>query len=79
VHARVSAILYRTVEVEQAMIQRGGTVLPRRRRRLPVEGLDPDYSDTYIPTEVEYLDYAGEALRWELLGRVTPPAEVGRE
>lgn len=68
VRARVSAVLYRTTEVEQSMLRRGGEVLPRQRRHMSPEGADPNYSDTYIPTAVEYLSYDAGEPRWHLLG-----------
>jgi hypothetical protein len=74
VQARVSAVLCRTVEVEQAALRRDGRLIPRVRRRLPPEGLDPHYSDSYIPVEVEHLSYAGGGPpRWATLGRLDPP------
>jgi hypothetical protein len=66
----VTAVLCRTSEVEQAMIRRDGDTLPRVRRRLPPVGLDPLYSDTYIPTEVEYLCYSNGKSKWEILCRI---------
>jgi hypothetical protein len=73
VHARVSAALCRTIEVEQAALRRDGQIIPRQRRRLPTENLDVHYSDSYIPVEVEHLSYAeGGPPRWSLLGRLTP-------
>ena len=71
--APVSAVLCRTVEVERATLRRGGGVVRRTRVRLPTEGLDPYYSDSYIPTEVQYLDNAGGAPVWEPLVRLSPP------
>jgi hypothetical protein len=58
VSAGVSAMLFRTVEVEQAMLRRGGELTRRTRRRLEPEGIDPYYSDSYVPVGVEYLSYA---------------------
>jgi hypothetical protein len=58
VSARVGAVLFRTVEVEQAVLRRGGELTQRRRRRLAPEGIDPYYSDSYLPVGVEYLSYA---------------------
>jgi hypothetical protein len=57
--AQVSAVLFRTTEVEQAMLRRGGELIERRRRTLAPEGIDPYYSDTYVPVGVEYLSYSG--------------------
>ena len=76
--ARVSAVLIRVAEMEQAVLRRDGTLQPRQRRRHPTEGLDPHYphySDTYIPTEVDYLAYddPGAAPHWTPLGGLTPP------
>jgi hypothetical protein len=71
VRARVSAVLCRTVGVEQAMLRRDGALTPRGRRRLPSQGLDPLYSDSYIPLEVEYLSYADGPPRWTALGRLS--------
>ena len=59
VSARVSAVLFRTAEVEQSMLWRGGELTPRRRRTLAPDGIDPHYSDSYVPVGVEYLSYAG--------------------
>jgi hypothetical protein len=71
VSARVSAVLFRTIEVEQAMLRRGGELVPRRRRVLSPEGIDPHYSDSYVPVGVEYLSYAEAAAspapQWRLL------------
>ena len=58
VSARVSAVLFRTSEVEQSMLWRGGELTPRRRRTLAPDGIDPQYSDSYVPVGVEYLSYA---------------------
>jgi hypothetical protein len=55
---QVSAVLVRTTEVEQAMLRRGGELIGRRRRTLAPEGIDPYYSDTYVPVGVEYLAYS---------------------
>jgi hypothetical protein len=65
--ARVSAVLYRTTEVEQAVLRRGGVLTPRTRRTLAPEGIDPHYSDSYVPVGVEYLSYAGSTPEWKLL------------
>jgi hypothetical protein len=70
VRARVSAVLCRTVGVEQAVLRRDGRLTAREVRRLAPEGLDPRYSDSYIPTEVEHLSYAEESPRWATLGRL---------
>jgi hypothetical protein len=59
--ARVSAVLYRTVEVEQAVLRRGGELTKRSRRTLTPRGVDPRYSDSYVPVGVEYLAYPGSA------------------
>jgi hypothetical protein len=79
VQACVSAVLYRTSEVEQSMLRRGNQTVPRERRWLRPDVLDPDYSDTYIPTGVEYLSYAAGQPAWELLGRIegSLPAHAG--
>jgi hypothetical protein len=71
VRARVSAVLCRTVEVEQAALRRDGRIVPRQRRKLTPEGLDPHYSDSYVPLGVEYLSYAEAEPRWATLGRLT--------
>jgi hypothetical protein len=70
VRARVSAVLCRTTEVEQATLRRDGRVVPRQRRRLAPEGLDPHYSDSYVPLELQYLSYAEGEPRWATLGRI---------
>jgi hypothetical protein len=72
VRAPVSAVLVRVAEVEQAALHRDGELQPRQRRRLPTEGLDPHYSDSYVPTEVDHLAYdgTGGAPQWATLGRL---------
>ena len=71
VRARVSAALVRVAEVEQAVLRRDGAVQPRQRRRMAPEGLDPHYSDSYVPTEVDVLAYGtGDHPQWTTLGRV---------
>ena len=70
VRASVSAMLCRTVEVEQSALRRDGVITPRTRRAMAPDGLDPYYSDSYVPTAVEYLSYADDTPRWRILGRV---------
>jgi hypothetical protein len=70
VRARVSAVLCRTLGVEHSMLRRGNALVPRGRRQLPSQGLDPMYSDSYVPFEVEYLSYGGGDPRWVSLGRL---------
>jgi hypothetical protein len=70
VRARVSAALCRTVAVEQATLRRDGRISPRQRRRLTPEGLDPHYSDSYLPLEVEYLSYLQGDPAWAPLGNI---------
>lgn len=70
VYAQVSAVLCRVSEVESAMIRRGDGILQRDRRRLEPIGLDSEYSDTYIPTEIEYLSFAGIASEWKVLSQI---------
>jgi hypothetical protein len=67
VQAQVSAVLSRTSQVEQAMLRRDGHVLGRQRHTLPPVGLDPGYSDSYLPTNVEYLRYEGAHSAWRPL------------
>jgi hypothetical protein len=67
VQAQVSAVLSRTSQVEQAMLRRDGIMLSRQRHALPAVGLDPEYSDTYLPTEVQYLRYDGAQSQWRSL------------
>jgi hypothetical protein len=67
VQAQVAAVLCRTTQVERAMVQRGGKILGRQRYELQPVGLDPQYSDTYVPTNVEYLRYEGVESAWEPL------------
>lgn len=67
VQAQVAAVLCRTAQVERAMIMRGGKLLERQRHELQPVGLDPDYSDTYLPTKIEYLHYRGSGSAWEPL------------
>ncbi len=69
VRARVSAVLCRTVEVEQSILQRDGRITPRQRQRLAPEGLDPHYSDSYLPVAVEYLSYAHAEPQWAALSQ----------
>jgi hypothetical protein len=68
--APVSAILCRTTQVERSALRRDGRLMPRTVASMPLEGQDPDYSDSYIPLEVEYLSYAHPSPRWESLGRL---------
>ncbi|HEU4348933.1 MAG TPA: hypothetical protein VFR35_14240 [Actinoplanes sp.] len=79
VRAPVSAVLVRVAEVEQAALNRDGELQPRRRRRLPPEGLDPHYSDSYIPTEVDHLAYDGTGgpPHWAALGRLAGDGSGG--
>jgi hypothetical protein len=73
VRAQVSAILCRTVEVEQSVLRREGRLTPREVRGMAPEGLDPRYSDSYVPVTTEYLAYPPipEGIpRWEILGRL---------
>jgi hypothetical protein len=36
------------------------------------EGLDPHYSDSYVPTEVDVLAYGkGDSPQWTTLGRLS--------
>jgi hypothetical protein len=58
VSARVAAVLLRVNEVEQSMLVRSGQLTPRLRRNLAPDGIDPYYSDSYVPVGVEYLSYA---------------------
>lgn len=67
VQAQVAAVLCRTAQVERAMIRRDGKVLERQRHELLPVGLDPHYSDTYLPTKIEYLRYEGIDSSWEPL------------
>jgi hypothetical protein len=67
VQAQVTAILCRTSQVERAMIRREDKVIERQRQELPRVGLDPYYSDTYLPTSIEYLHYVGTESSWEPL------------
>jgi hypothetical protein len=67
VQARISAVLSRTSQVEQAMLRRDGNLLGRQRHTLPPVGPDPGYSDTYLPTKVEYLHYDGAQSAWRPL------------
>lgn len=61
-------------EVEQAALRRDGVLQPRQRRRMAPEGLDPHYSESYVPTEVDHLAYDGaDAPRWVTLGRLDRP------
>ncbi|HEX2807400.1 MAG TPA: hypothetical protein VHN80_14640 [Kineosporiaceae bacterium] len=71
VRARVSAVLCRTVGVEQAVLRRDGALTDRGRRQLASQGLDELYSDSYVPQEIEYLSYAEGEPRWATLGRLS--------
>jgi hypothetical protein len=74
VRARVAAALVRVAEVEQSVLRRDGELQPRQRRRLTPEGLDPHYSDSYVPTEVDLLAYdGGDHPQWTTLGRLGGP------
>ena len=55
------------------MLRREGNVLGRQRHTLPPVGLDPGYSDTYLPTNVEYLRYDGAQSAWRPLCTVPEP------
>jgi hypothetical protein len=72
VSARVSAVLFRVIEVEQAMLRRNGVLTPRSRRAMPPDGIDPRYSDSYVPVGVEYLCYADSVPQWRLLPEQIP-------
>ncbi len=67
VHARVAAVLTRTTQVERAIVRRDGQILDRGRHELAPVGLDPGYSDTYLPTGIEYLEYDGLRSAWQPL------------
>lgn len=67
VYGQVAAVLCRTSQVEHSMLRRGGKIVGRQRRTLEPVGLDPHYSDTYLPTSVEYLRYDGTQSMWEPL------------
>jgi len=67
VQAQVAAVLCRTTQVERAMVRRDGKILQRQRHELQPVGLDPYYSDTYLPTKIEYLRYEGIDSTWEPL------------
>ena len=44
------------------------------------EGLDPHYSDSYVPTEVDHLAYGdGDHPKWTTLGRLAGPAATRRQ
>ncbi|MFI7589209.1 hypothetical protein ACIB24_19260 [Spongisporangium articulatum] len=64
----VSAALFRVGEVQQPLLRRGGELTPRQVRALPPSGLDPQYSDGYVPTVVEYLSYGdGSPPTWRVV------------
>lgn len=67
VHAQVAAVLCRTAQVERAMVRRDGMLLGRGRHELAPVGLDPHYSDTYLPAGIEYLRYDGLRSAWQPL------------
>jgi hypothetical protein len=55
-----------------------GQIQPRRRRRMAPEGLDPHYSDSYVPTEVDVLSYgSGDTPQWTTLGRLADRPRAG--
>jgi hypothetical protein len=64
VHANVSAVLCRVVEVEYPVMRRDGVLVPRQRHSLPTEGRDPHHSSSGIPTKVQYLDFHGAQPLW---------------
>jgi hypothetical protein len=63
-------VLCRVTAVEQAALRRDGRIVPRQRRLMAREGLDPHYSDSYMPLDVEYLSYATGEPVWTPLGRL---------
>jgi hypothetical protein len=67
VKARVSAVLCRTTRVEVGARRLEGGISTRSVRSIPVDRLDGDYSDTYVPAEVEVLDYSSGVPTWRLL------------
>ena len=73
VQAQVAAILCRTTQAERAMTRRDGAITGRQRHDLPLLGLDPAYSDTYLPTKVEYLRYTGTESAWAPLCEIPKP------
>jgi hypothetical protein len=81
VHAKVSALLVRTTEVEYAAEAPQGKSAPRGQREVPTDRPDPDYRDSYMAVGVEYLDNLGETPVWRPLVslRSTPPAAVELE
>lgn len=58
--ARVSALLVRAATVEVA----GTGGRPRTRRRVPDNGPDPEYSDSYVVTSAEVFDNVSDPPRW---------------
>jgi hypothetical protein len=71
VHAKVSALLVRTREVEYAAENRDER---RARRDIPIDKPDPDYRDSYTAVGVEYLDNLGGAPVWRTLVSLTGPS-----
>ncbi|MBT2511300.1 hypothetical protein J7I98_36885 [Streptomyces sp. ISL-98] len=57
VHADVSALLCRVVEVEYPVMYREGQLVPRQRHAVPDEGRDPHHSSSGLPTRVQYLGF----------------------
>lgn len=78
VSARVSAALFRVTEVEQAMLRRGGDLTARTRRAMPPEGIDPRYSDSYVPVGIEYLSYDGVPATDDITAGADGPGAGGR-
>ncbi|GAA3372730.1 hypothetical protein GCM10020367_29070 [Streptomyces sannanensis] len=70
VHADVAAVLCRVVEVECPALRLNGGLVPRQRHPVPGEGRDPYYSDSGLPTRIQYLDFSRAEPAWrDLLPR----------
>ena len=67
VRAGVSALLCRVTRVEVAWRRVDGHLLRREQRPIPTDRLDPFYSDSAVPAEVEFLDNRAEPAVWRPL------------
>lgn len=67
VRAGVSALLCRVTRVETAWRRVEGQLRRREERPIPTDRLDPHYTDTAIPTEVQFLDNRSSHAVWTTL------------
>jgi hypothetical protein len=73
VHAGVSGLLLRVTRVEQAWHWVGGKLERRQQRSIPTDHPDPQYSDSYIPVEVEFFDNRTGQGAWRKLVKPLEP------